>query len=79
MDQDNAQDVWAGDDLTDDQVDQLVQAAAASVGSLLDECFDHEAGLADVYGRARRAGPVLSSQRLWGVMLLLEPVPAAPN
>jgi len=34
------------------------------VGSLLDECFDHEAGLADVYGRARRAGPVPSSQRL---------------
>jgi hypothetical protein len=69
MDHDNAQDVWGEDDLTDDQVDQLVQAAAASVRTLLDECLDHDAGLANVYRRARRADPVPSSQRLWGAML----------
>lgn len=58
---------------------RFVTDTAASVGSLLDECFDHEAGPADVYRRARRAGPVPSSQRLWGVMLPPELVPAAPN
>jgi hypothetical protein len=41
--------------------------------------FDFEAGLADVYRRARRAGQVWPQHPAWGELLPRELVPASPN
>ena len=72
MDEDGTEDTWRGWRVGPDR-------GRARFVAHYNAAFDFEAGLADIYRRARRADQVWPWHEAWGEMLPCEFVPRTPN
>jgi hypothetical protein len=79
MDGNDPRDVPADGGLTEDELDEALRAGEDGLLAWIGDSFDCQAGLADVYRRARRAGQVWPRHEAWGVMFSRELVPMPPN
>jgi hypothetical protein len=68
------------DELTDDELDEILREALANVLAPIEARLDLETGLADIHRRARKAGQVHPRHEAWGVeMSPHEMVPPSAN